>query len=150
EAAAFIRCQGPSGGGPSWWLDDCDAEGGVVLDMDRRVLLLYGGEDLLFDVPLRRLFLRLLGHVWKGWEVRWAHEGIADLADYVGYPRSEVLTSRARVPQRFRVILSPDPESTRSLGSARFQSGVIRVYPLGTTFSYCLDCAPQLPDAVAK
>jgi hypothetical protein len=28
------------------------------------------GEDILFDVPLRRIYLALMQHVWLGWTVR--------------------------------------------------------------------------------
>src|SRR4051812_42715096 len=77
HASRFIRIQQPT----TEWLDEVWAEGGAVMDHDARVLLLYGGEDILYDVPLRRLYLRALARVWDGWEIRWAHEGIADLAD---------------------------------------------------------------------
>ena len=50
HAQAFIRIQRPVG--DSGWLDDVWAEGGAILDIDRKCLLLYGGEDILYDVPL--------------------------------------------------------------------------------------------------
>jgi len=93
HALAFIRVQRPVD--DAGWLDDVWAEGGAVLDLDRKHFLLYGGEDVLNDVPLRRVYLEWLGRVWNGWTVRWACEGIADLADYVGYPRDKVLTNAA-------------------------------------------------------
>jgi hypothetical protein len=72
-------------------LDDVWAEGGAILDHDRRALLLFGGEDISYDVPTRRLYLRLLSHAWSGWEVRWAYEGVCDLADCLSVPRERVL-----------------------------------------------------------
>jgi len=51
------------------WLDTIWAEGGAVLDLSTKTLLLYGGEDLLYDVPLRRAFLKLLKTSWSGWTI---------------------------------------------------------------------------------
>src|SRR5262245_59489595 len=75
-------------------LDDVWAEGGAILDRDNNVLLLFGGGDLRYDVPIRRVWLQMLRRVWQGWEIRWAYEGIADMADYVGYPRDNVLSGK--------------------------------------------------------
>src|SRR5689334_9883307 len=47
------------------WLDDIWAEGGAVIDLDKKVFLLYGGEDILYNIPLRRLYLKLINQVWK-------------------------------------------------------------------------------------
>jgi hypothetical protein len=93
HAEAFIRRQRQVG--DDGWLDTVWAEGGAVLDIQNRTLLLFGGEDLLYDVPLRRLYLKLLGKVWQDWKVRWAHEGIVDIAEYVGVPRQKVISASA-------------------------------------------------------
>lgn len=53
------------------WLDEVWCEGAAVLDEDRQVLLWFGGEDVLYDIPLRRAFLELMRCQWPGWEVRW-------------------------------------------------------------------------------
>ena len=60
HALAFARAQRPADD----WLDDVWAEGGAVIDPGARVLRLFGGEDLASDVPLRRLYLRLLAAVY--------------------------------------------------------------------------------------
>lgn len=78
---------------PQGWLDEVWCEGAAVIDLDARVLLLFGGEDVAYDVPLRRALLRLMRITWAGWEIRWAHEGIASVADHVGLPREPFLTS---------------------------------------------------------
>jgi len=110
HAMAFIRVQRHVD--ESGWLDDIWAEGGAVLDQTNRCLTLFGGEDIRFDVPLRRIYLELLGKVWKGWQVRWAHNGIVDLADYVGYPRDKVWSknpNRAGNARWFRLNKSHGP-----------------------------------------
>lgn len=91
----------------SGWLDDVWAEGAAVLDCDNHVLLLYGGEDVLYDVPLRRVYLQMLRRVWREWEVRWAHEGIAEIADYVGYPRHRVLSANDDISRSLGSLSPP-------------------------------------------
>jgi hypothetical protein len=71
------------------WLDDVWAEGGALVDLIRRVLLLWGG-DLMDDLLVRRAFMRVLALTWPGWTVRWAADGIGDLAAHVGLARATV------------------------------------------------------------
>ena len=54
----FIRAQRPVG--HDKWLDTVWAEGGAVLDPLDQTLLFFGGGDILYEVPLRRLYLRLM------------------------------------------------------------------------------------------
>jgi len=93
QAARFIRAQRGVDDGAEW-LDEVWAEGGAVLDLDRRALCWFGGEDIEYDVPLRRLYHELAAVPWAGFSLRWAAEGIAELADAVGKPRAEVLVER--------------------------------------------------------
>ncbi|TDF95466.1 hypothetical protein [Paenibacillus piri] len=74
------------------WLDDIWAEGGVVIDAEKKLLLFFGGEEELWSIPYRRIFLRLMQKVWGDWELLWANEGIVDIAGYVGVSREVVLT----------------------------------------------------------
>lgn len=74
------------------WLDDRWAEGGALLDEDERVLLLWGGEDEGYEVPLRRRLLACMQVLWEGWSIRWAHRGIVDQAAHLGLPASTVLS----------------------------------------------------------
>jgi hypothetical protein len=78
-------------------------EGAAVVDVDQRVLLFFGGEDLLFDARARRVFLGLLRRQWTGWEVRWAPEGIMSIADYVRLPRKQFASEREYEPDTFVV-----------------------------------------------
>ena len=73
------------------WLDTVWAEGGAVIDPASKTLMLFGGEDVLYDVPLRRVFLQFLHVAWDGWTIRWAYEGIADIAEFLGVPRETVI-----------------------------------------------------------
>ncbi|MCL1916799.1 MAG: hypothetical protein FWG14_00550 [Peptococcaceae bacterium] len=73
------------------WLDTTWCEGGAVIDLDKKVLLWFGGEDICYDIPLRRAFLELMNKTWPRFQIHWAYAGIVDLADYVGYDRNKVI-----------------------------------------------------------
>ncbi|MCZ4149549.1 hypothetical protein BZG21_34615, partial [Escherichia coli] len=75
------------------WLEPAWAEGGALMDLDRQVLLWYGGEDVNYEIPLRRHLIRMMKPLWPGWSIEWAPAGILDLAEYVGHPTDE-LTER--------------------------------------------------------
>ncbi|WP_433479407.1 hypothetical protein ACQPZP_21610 [Spirillospora sp. CA-142024] len=83
--SAQHRCDDPSRD----WLDDAWAEGGAVVDHTARNLVFYGGQ-LLLELPCKRVFLALLALTWPGWTVRWAYDGIGDLAAAAGVARSVV------------------------------------------------------------
>ncbi len=127
HAISFVRLQREVG--DSGWLDDIWGEGAAVIDCDNNVLLLFGGEDLLYDVPLRRTYLDLLHRTWDSWEIRWADEGIAEIADYVGYPRIKVLSKQE---EDANCSLSPPEERdwTDIVGSFQLSDGKLRLYPL--------------------
>lgn len=84
-ALAFVEAQHRT----DEWLDDTWAEGGVLVDTVARRLVWYGN-DVMIDLPVRRAFGRLLAETWPGWRVDWAFDGIGDLAAYVGVDRAAV------------------------------------------------------------
>ncbi|WP_289138437.1 hypothetical protein [uncultured Brevibacillus sp.] len=53
----------------SGWLDDVWAEGGAVLDVDKKKLVFYGGEDILYNIPLRNLYLKLMRKIWHAYDL---------------------------------------------------------------------------------
>jgi hypothetical protein len=79
-AARFIRGLKPT----DEWLDDVWAEGAALMDVDKKFLTLFGGEDILCEYPLRRMYLELLACTWPGWTVTWAVEGLVTIAEYLG------------------------------------------------------------------
>jgi hypothetical protein len=128
HALSFVRIQRRVD--ESGWLDEVWAEGGAVVDLDRRLLLLYGGEDLNYEVPIRRLYLALLRAVWEPWTVRWAHEGIAEIAEYVGYPRSRVLVEPKEVDTLSSIAPPKDPKWTEIVMSFVGDDGATKLFPL--------------------
>lgn len=127
-AVQFIRMQRAVD--ESGWLDEVWAEGAAVVDLDEQALLLFGGEDILYDVPLRRVYLELLSRVWKPWAVRWAHEGIATISDYVGYPRECVLTKDADDARASSLAPPDERDWIDTVASVRWSANRLRIYPL--------------------
>ncbi|HYF62300.1 MAG TPA: hypothetical protein VD886_05755, partial [Herpetosiphonaceae bacterium] len=109
-----------------------------------RTLIIYGGEDLYYDIPLRRLYLALLRQVWQGWEIHWAEKGIVEMAEYVDFPRDEVIGT----PLNTSSWLSLDEPKQRDwvdiVGSLRLEDGSLRLFPLPGRVTERLRCGPEL------
>jgi hypothetical protein len=112
HAIAFVRAQEAT----TEWLDDVWCEGAALVDVPRRALLFFGGENIRFDVMRHRLTLALMERVWQGWTVRWAFEGLGDVVDALGLSRALV---RSDGPEE-----ESDPEE---LFGGRFFNSVISV-----------------------
>ncbi len=149
HALAFIRQQRSEAEGAEL-LDEVWAEGGAILDTAKRLLLWWGGECILHEVPRRRLFLDLMARVWKGWEVRWAYEGIADMANYLSVPRERVL--RSDPLGEGEPDLSPPQERgwVDSVLAVRGLDSALKLFPLaGDVEDRLWDC-DRLLSVVAK
>ncbi|MFC5007112.1 hypothetical protein ACFPIJ_56075 [Dactylosporangium cerinum] len=72
--------------GPTDEFDD-DAEGGLLVDFDRRVLMMFSAHR---GTHLRAAYLDAVTRTWPGWQVRWAYDGIADLMDHAGADSSHL------------------------------------------------------------
>lgn len=121
------------------WLDTIWAEGGAVIDPQDKTLLLYGGEDLLYDVPLRRLYLCMLNTAWRGWTIRWAFEGIVDIAEYLNVAREHVIADSDNTKERAAVLAPPRARDwLRCICTIRCD-GELAIYPLdGLLMDYLL------------
>ncbi|WP_412517666.1 hypothetical protein K8Z49_04525 [Actinomadura madurae] len=121
--AAQHRCADPARD----WLDDRWAEGGAVVDHTARRLVFYG-DQLMLEIPCKRAFLALLGLTWPGWTVRWAYDGIGDLAAAAGFDRS-LVRSPDRDERAVPEETETDPDDMHHLLTVRTAEG-ITVYPL--------------------
>jgi hypothetical protein len=99
------------------WLDEVWCEGAVVLDEDRKVLVWYGGEDILYDIPHRRAFLDLMKCQWQDWDIRWATGGIVEIGAYVGLPADRFLVDK-KTEEGF-TVLTEYPEDNETLLTVR-------------------------------
>ena len=112
------------------WLDTIWAEGGAAIDPVSKTLLLFGGEDLLYDVPLRRVFLEFLSVSWDGWTIRWAYEGIVDIAEFLGVTRETVI-AESHDKGGFAPTLSPPEEKDWLQCIGTFSvDGQLKIFPL--------------------
>jgi len=76
-AASLRRCEKNEWCDPSW------ADGGSVVDLDRRRVLFFG-EPLMVTMNERRALMDVLAIVWPDYEISWAYDGTEEIAGYVG------------------------------------------------------------------
>lgn len=127
QAVSFIEAQTKVG--EKEWLDDVWAEGAALVDAENKLLLFFGGEDEMWNIHYRRLFLKLMQKVWGEWELRWADEGIVDIAEYVGVPRETVLSSRRDDLADASLEPPEDKEWLDTLVSIAFDDGETLIFP---------------------
>lgn len=140
HAIRFVERQARCG--PDEWLNDQWAEGGAMIDRVHRRLLLFGVLEYDFVVPMLRAKLALIRANWPGWSVQWAHEGLGDIVDALGLPRTLV---RSELPWKDR---SPDParedDWNDTLLSVRGLDGALRIHPTATWIDQVVMCGPKL------
>lgn len=136
-------------------LQDCVwAEGGVVLNLDRRELLFFGGGRIETTPYLRRPLLLALRACWPGWSVEWARFGIADLALSLGWEVGKVLDTEFDDP---KLLHSSDPliheravrvayelKHTKSIFSVQWSDGDVLDYWLAPLTDAALSLGPRL------
>jgi hypothetical protein len=65
------------------WVSPSWADGGAVVDLDRRRVLFFG-DELMVEMQERRALMCTLAAVWPEYAICWAYDGTAELAGYVG------------------------------------------------------------------
>lgn len=145
ETLSFIEGQQPT----EEWLDDRWAEGGVIMDIDQKLLLWYGGEDIMYDIPLKRQLFALMQPLWIGWELRWAKAGIVDMAIYLNYPLEQVRS--VEYTAELTSLIEPEPKGgfIRTIASIVFPNGDLRIFPLSETFDECLLAGPSFIESIS-
>ena len=127
-------------------LDEIWAEGGALIDLDRRRLRLWGGEDMCFDVNMRQVWLELVRLAWQGWDVRWADHGVFDLADHLSLPRTTVRDKEPFLqPFEERYLEVPDgPVYFHTFVTIRHEDGRLHDSMLRPHPRYVLGLGPPL------
>jgi hypothetical protein len=111
------------------WFSEDECEGGLLIDRDRQMVWIFGGDEIAYQQALQRALVRMLKGVWSGWQVRWAHRGVTDLAAQCGV--SAPRTRSRRLPARFTAydlcgLESPgQTESEKCWVSVRTSRGAI-------------------------
>lgn len=140
----FVAAQRPSEG----WLDDIWAEGGLLVDPARRVLRLWGGEEIHRDIPLRRIYMDLLARTWIGWHVGWAHEGIVGLARDAGFAGADGLAESK--PCDDGIGGPATPKLPRSVLTIARSGEPVKAYALGGVVAALLVIGPEALDNVPR
>ncbi|MFF0295084.1 hypothetical protein ACFYST_16845 [Kitasatospora sp. NPDC004614] len=91
-----------------WWLDDVICMGAALIDLGRKVLLLFAWEGPSTELRHRAATLELLREAWAGWEVRWLYDGNAEVRAYLGLD-PEFVRDRERTIWPV-ALLEPDDE----------------------------------------
>lgn len=111
------------------WLDELFAEGGAVLDVDKKYLLWFACGDIGRYIPYRRKFLELQQKIWEGWEVEWATRGILDMAEYVGYPKENVLNDFHYDDGNMNLKMPKAKRKVDGIGCWIDENGETKLYP---------------------
>ena len=106
------------------WCDPTWADGGAVVDLDRRRLLFFG-EELMVEMPERRAVMSVLAAVWTDYAVCWAYDGTAELAGYVGAELRPYEWDRQP-----KLKLARDRNALCHLVSVVDAEGQVRMWPL--------------------
>ena len=68
-------------------LDDVWGEGGVIVDLDAKVMMFWGSDVLFDNVPLiPHLISFMETYTWQGWDVRHAQWGMSSMGKYLDLP----------------------------------------------------------------
>jgi hypothetical protein len=127
-ATAFIRKQHKVS--EFEWLDNFGIEGGAVIDWDAKVFLFFGGKEILYDVPLRCIYLELINRVWQGWQIKWAYQGITDLGNYIGYNFHNLLETNNKSFNQNNLCLTPKDNKIDIIASILFKDCSLHFFSL--------------------
>lgn len=135
---------------PDGWLDQTWAEGGALIDPVGKRLLLFGGDEIGGEVPVRRLYLSLLEAVWGEWRVDWANQGLADFVDRLAVGR-ELVSSDGAVGMTFdEPPCLAEEYPPEAVCSVRWPTGEIGLYPMSWDPSMLFEYGPRLLDDLAE
>lgn len=74
-----------------WLYDNAWAEGGLLVDKDKKQILFFNLE-LLDTVGHQNAFIDYLKvELWKGWDIFWAFRGNVDIAEYINIMEDSIL-----------------------------------------------------------
>ncbi|GEM_PF-922219 len=65
------------------WFDTVWDEGSVLIDTQKKQIILYGGEHISRNIPHRQLYLQLMQYTWSGYNILWGHRGLIDILNQV-------------------------------------------------------------------
>ncbi|MCA0352622.1 MAG: hypothetical protein LCH85_11565 [Chloroflexi bacterium] len=123
---------------PDQWTNPVFAEGGILIDPFEKVVLLFGGTYISWDLSFQAVFIECMGYRWPGWTIQWAHRELYDIADYLGIlydfcqrfpPKELAATFFANAKKPTFGLISLD-ERYSILLSIRFNDDKVYFFPL--------------------
>lgn len=106
------------------WTHPAWADGGAVIDLDRRRVLFFG-DELMVEMNERRALLAVLATLWPGYQIGWAYDGTVEIAGYVG---TEIYDDTSDIKPQLR--LTRDRDKLCHLVSVVDETGQLRFWPL--------------------
>lgn len=106
------------------WTDPLWADGGAVVDVDRRKLLFFG-DELMTTMAERRAMLEVVPLMWPDYSVGWAYGGTDEIATYVGVDPCWHLGRDGQPPK-----LARGRDGLCQLVSVVGADGKVRLWPL--------------------
>ncbi|MQY10351.1 hypothetical protein SRB5_04580 [Streptomyces sp. RB5] len=145
EALSMVRRQGMD----DRWLDDVFCEGAALIDLGRKVLMLFAWEGPSTVMRYRAATLELLREAWAGWDVRWTYDGLAELRTYLGLD-PELVRDRDIGPS-FGGLLETDDEGLREPApmAAVVTVGANRCYVVANVADHPVRKGPALLNRLA-
>ncbi|MFB6878858.1 hypothetical protein [Streptomyces sp. NPDC056323] len=113
-----------------WWLDDVHCQGAALIDLGRKVLMLFAWEGPSTEMRHRAATLELLQEAWVGWDVRWMYDGPAELRTYLGLDPEHVRARESGLA--VGPLLEPDDEELTD------PEPMVAVVTVGTEHCYVL------------
>ncbi|MGV0834033.1 hypothetical protein [Mycolicibacterium thermoresistibile] len=106
------------------WTHPAWADGGAVIDLDRRRVLFFG-DELMVQMNERRALLTVLTAMWPDYQMGWAYDGTVEIAGYVG---AEIDDDTSDIKPKLR--LTRDRDELCHLVSVVDTDGQLRFWPL--------------------
>ena len=106
------------------WTDPVWADGGAVVDVDRRRLLFFG-DELMTTMAERRAMLGVLALTWPDYSVGWAYGGTDEMVAYLDADRRWHLGRPGQALKRARGL-----DGLCQVVSVVGADGTVRLWPL--------------------
>ena len=132
-------------------IDEVFCEGGAFIDLEKRKLVWFGGEQTCYDTDYRRAVMAVMRETWRGWTVRWASRGNVDvvLAAFGRFDRDRLV----RMPNEPTKLYWPSDGLPSGTLVSWQKDGIRHVRRVEASWEVCLNQAefmdlpntPQMP-----
>jgi hypothetical protein len=118
-----------------WLMDNAWSEGGILIDKDQKIVLIFGGSETGYIPALQRLYCKHITRIWKNWTVKWSSQGNVDFAEHLGLMEDRILADGCK-PEFFE-----SDEWSLTMNDYRMQCEVINIIKNSIISDYKQDFA---------